>query len=96
MRALTLSILLWSGIQGAPASQTTTLEGPVSDAVSGRPIPGAEVRLVSGTWLSAFPEPLTFLLGADSVLEPEQTTTTDASGRFRFEAVEPGPYRLGG
>eukprot|EP00456_Euglypha_rotunda_P013779 TRINITY_DN141_c0_g1_i7.p1 TRINITY_DN141_c0_g1~~TRINITY_DN141_c0_g1_i7.p1 ORF type:complete len:1200 (+),score=259.78 TRINITY_DN141_c0_g1_i7:5299-8898(+) len=57
-----------------------TATGTVIDAASGRPIPGAEVRLI----------PKQF---KDAQYQGDVTTTTDSQGRFLFGGLEPIAYR---
>ena len=70
-----------------PPDQKCSLQGRVSDALSGAPIKKATVSLqfisqkFSGTWSSQ---------------EEGYSTTSEADGSFTFTSIEPGEYNLSG
>ncbi len=64
--------------QSSAEQEPASLEGAVLDAVTGAPV--AKVRLV--------------LAAADGNWEHNRQAVTDSSGRFRFENLRPGRYRL--
>ncbi len=64
-------------VAGAASAQTTgTIVGVVTEASTGRPVPGAPVVARSPS------------------LQGEQRAIADGTGRFRFDLLPPGPYKL--
>src|SRR5271165_703271 len=59
-----------------------SIEGTVVDAVSGQPLRGAEVRLRG------------FTPGATAPVAQSASAGTDANGRFVFEGLSAGRFRL--
>ncbi len=65
----------------APASKPGSVEGTVVNFATGEPVRKASVRLERHTGPGGTAHNL--------------STQSDASGRFHFDSVEPGPYEVG-
>lgn len=83
MSLLTFVALAFTLTQQSAVPQQASVAGTVLEAGSNTPVPGAQVTLMS---LAYRPQP-------GRPLEP-LVATTDQNGRFRFEAVDPGRYRV--
>src|SRR4051812_22483817 len=92
-----LQVVRLPGLQSDTVSSngTAKLEGTVLDALTGRPVAGAEVRLATGRTAfpednvpAGFPRPSTFP-------KPLYSVTTDDSGRFSIPGIRPGTYVVG-
>jgi hypothetical protein len=85
------------GLQSASVSSqgSAKLEGTVLDALSGRPIEGAEVRLATGR--TAFPEDNDppGMTRPTAIPKPPYSAKTDSSGRFSIPGIRPGSYVVG-
>jgi protocatechuate 3,4-dioxygenase beta subunit len=71
-------------VQGAAATQGASVSGRVLEDATRTPIAGAEVML-----LPIRPRALSV-----PSFDPPRTTLTDRDGRYAFEDVEPGRYRI--
>src|SRR5581483_6055454 len=80
---LFLSVLPCSVAQSADPSAKAALTGQVLNAVTGEPVKKFHMVLNNADAAEA-----------DQGSTPSLTVNTDAEGRFTFESVEPGSYRL--
>jgi hypothetical protein len=83
MSPLTFVVLAFTLAQQAAVPQQAAVSGTVLEAGSNTPVAGAQVTLMS------------FALGPQ-LGRPRETlvATTDQNGRYRFDALEPGRYRV--
>jgi len=83
MSVLTFVALAFTLAQQAAVPQQAALSGTVLEAGSNTPVAGAQVTLMS------------FAMAPQPGRPPEPlVATTDQSGRYRFDALEPGRYRV--
>jgi Carboxypeptidase regulatory-like domain len=83
MSPLTFVALAFTLAQQAAVPQQAAVSGTVFEAGSNTPVAGAQVTLMS------------FALGPQPGRPPEPlVATTDQNGRYRFDALEPGRYRV--
>jgi hypothetical protein len=83
MSLLTLLALTFTLTQQAAVPQQAALSGTVLEAGTDKPVAGAQVTLIS------------FVLRPQPGRPPEPlVATTDQNGRYRFDALEPGRYRV--
>lgn len=87
LKCIALSLLSAAGLvaQGQPQPKPGALEGVVLNTATRAPVPKATVSFASGiSW-------------PDRTLGTRQfsrVATTDENGKFRIDAVDPGPYHL--
>src|SRR2546428_853795 len=83
MSPLTLLALTFTLTQQAAVPQKAAVSGTVLEAGTNTPVAGAQVTLIS------------FALRPQPGRPPEPlVATTDQNGRYRFDALEPGRYRV--